>query len=72
MNKKTPKNESSNKYAYYSGLGFQMAATIGIATYIGHRIDESNGAEKPIWTAILALLGVGASIYLVIRSVTRR
>ena len=49
-----------------------MLAIIGVFTYIGYRIDQSRQAEKPIWTALLALVGVCISMYTVIRAVTRR
>jgi F0F1-type ATP synthase assembly protein I len=71
-NRKKSQQDSFKKYAYYSGIGFQMAATIGIFTYIGHRIDTHQQAGTPLWTAILALIGVTASIYLVIRSVMKK
>jgi len=48
-----------------------MLAIIGVFTYIGYRIDESRGAETPIWTALFALAGVCISMYTVIRAVTR-
>lgn len=59
------------KYAYFSGVGFQMLAIIGVFTYIGYRIDQSREAETPIWTALFALVGVCISMYTVIRAVTR-
>lgn len=59
------------RYAYFSGVGFQMLAIIGVFTYIGHRIDESHEADTPIWTALFALVGVCISMYTVIRAVTR-
>lgn len=67
---KSIKNSPVAKYAYFSGVGFQMIAIIGIFTYIGYRIDQSSLSEKPIWTAILSLIGVCLSIYFVIRMVT--
>ena len=70
--KKTSRSSSLGKYAYYSGAGFQMLAIIGIFAYAGHRIDESRQSEKPIFTAVLALVGVCISIYTVVRMVTRR
>ena len=73
--KEKDKDKSGNtltKYAYYSGLGFQMIAMIGIFTYIGYAIDERLNIEKPIFTAILSLLGVCMSLYSVIRSVNKR
>ncbi len=60
------------KYAYFSGVGFQMLAIIGVFTYIGHRIDQSREAETPVWTALLALAGVCISMYTVIRAVTKK
>lgn len=70
--KQSPTNASLAKYAYYSGVGFQMLAIIGVCAYIGHRIDESKQADKPIFTAVFALVGVCISIYTVVRMVIRR
>ncbi len=66
------KTSSLGKYAYYSGVGFQMLAIICAFAYAGHWIDESKQSDKPVFTAILALVGVCISIYTVIRSVTSR
>jgi len=60
-----------NSYAYYSGMGFQMIAVIGIFAFIGYQIDEGRGSNTPIFTAFLSLAGVCASMYLVIRSVNK-
>ncbi|EOR92716.1 hypothetical protein ADIARSV_4228 [Arcticibacter svalbardensis MN12-7] len=60
-----------NSYAYYSGLGFQMIAVIGVFTFIGYKIDETKSSATPIFTAFFSLAGVFASLYLVIRSVKK-
>ncbi|WP_257658050.1 AtpZ/AtpI family protein [Parapedobacter lycopersici] len=65
-------NDSLRKYAYFSGVGFQMLAIIGLFTYIGYRIDSAKDNENNVWTAIFALVGVCISIYTVIRAVTRK
>lgn len=70
--KQPTRTSAFGKYAYYSGVGFQMLAIICAFAYAGHRIDESKQSEKPVFTAILALVGVCISIYTVIRMVTRR
>ncbi|SEK18264.1 AtpZ/AtpI family protein [Parapedobacter koreensis] len=70
-NRPLPDNELS-KYAYFTGVGFQMLAIIGIFTYVGYRIDESRNTENSLWTALFALAGVCISIYTVIRALTRR
>lgn len=67
------KDENSlSKYAYYSGLGFQMIAIIGVFTFIGYKIDQNTDNPKPIFTAILSLLGVCVSLYTVIKSVKKQ
>ncbi|MFC3198910.1 AtpZ/AtpI family protein [Parapedobacter deserti] len=71
-NHKPSPNRSLGKYAYFTGVGFQMIAIIGVFTYIGFRIDESRNSEVLLWTALFALAGVCISIYTVIRAVTRR
>ncbi|WP_374166518.1 AtpZ/AtpI family protein [Arcticibacter sp. MXS-1] len=60
-----------NSYAYYTGLGFQMIAVIGVFAFIGHKIDESQASKTPLYTAFFSLAGVFASLYLVIRSVKK-
>ena len=70
-NPKSSRNDSLRKYAYFSGVGFQMLAIIGVFTYIGYRIDISQDTGT-IWTALLAVMGVSISIYTVIRAVTRK
>lgn len=69
--KHTKSSGTLARYAYFSGLGFQMIAIIGLFTYLGYRLDQSYATETPVWTAILSLTGVCLSIYFVIRSVTR-
>jgi len=67
-----PDRDAKSKYAYYSGLGFQMIAIIAVFTFIGVKLDASTGSERPIWAALCSLLGVGISLYSVIRSVNRK
>jgi hypothetical protein len=62
-----PKQEL-NSYARYSGIGFQMIAVIGIFMFIGYKIDQWRQSDKLIFTAILGMLGVCTSLYLIIRS----
>ena len=68
-NKKNEIEGQGRKYLKFSGMGFQMIATIGLFTYVGYKIDESaNHAAKWV-TALLSLIGVFISLYIVIRSV---
>ncbi len=60
-----------NSYAYYTGIGFQMIAVIGIFAFIGYKIDASQHTSTPLYTAFFSLAGVLASLYLVIRSIKK-
>jgi ATP synthase protein I len=73
-----PKNEPDENgkreisdYAKYSAIGFQMIAIIGLFTYGGYRIDESAHHQTKWVTAVLALVGVFISMYVVISSLKK-
>jgi F0F1-type ATP synthase assembly protein I len=70
-NRKGGENNLS-KYTYYSGMGFQMIAIIGVFTFIGYKVDQSMGNQKDIFTALLSLLGVCISLYSVIKTVNKQ
>lgn len=54
----------------WSGLGFQMLATIAFATWGGTKLDEANGSK---WiTPALAMLGVLLAIGLVLKKVLKK
>lgn len=70
--KKDPKENNSGSreqdsalktYARYAGLGFQMLVIILIFAWAGSKLDERSANEKPVYTAILSLLGVFVGIY---------
>lgn len=58
-----------SSYAQYGGMAFQMIAIIGIFAFAGYKIDHSRSAKTPIFTAVLSLLGVCISLYIIIRSI---
>ena len=68
MIKKKPK-KSLNKYAHFSGIAFQMAATIFIGAYIGTKLDEKYPNENNLFTLAFSLIFVFAALYMVIKQV---
>jgi hypothetical protein len=60
-----------SKFARFSSLGFQMGASIAIFTWFGTRLDKKFPNENSYWTLALALFGVFAGLYLVIRDVIK-
>lgn len=59
-----------NKYLKYSSLGFQMIASIGGMAWLGHYLDGRWTLETPWMTILFSLLGVTASIYLLIKQIS--
>lgn len=70
--KENKDENTSSSLVKYSGIGFQMLATIGLFAFIGYKIDEYQHHEKPIITAILSLLGVVISLYQVIKQLNAK
>ena len=61
----------ATNFAKYSGIAFQMLATIGIFSFIGYKIDQNRDSSKMIFTAIFGLVGVIISLISVIRSLNK-
>lgn len=66
MEEKENKKETTN-FVKYTGLGFQMLATIGVFAFGGYQLDEYLKHEKPVGMAISGLVGVLISLYQVVR-----
>ena len=62
-------NDGSKNIAKYSGMGFQMVVIIGLFTYAGYKIDEGAHHTTKWVTAVLSLIGVFISLYIIIRAV---
>lgn len=52
-------------------MGFQMIFVILIFYWAGSKLDERASGEKPVYTAILTILGVFAGIYLALKDFIR-
>ena len=62
--------DKTKSFAEYSGIAFQMLGTIGLGVYAGLKLDEWRGTQ-PLWTIVLSMTAIGASLYLFIRQLTR-
>lgn len=63
--------EKTTSFAQFSGIAFQMLGTIGLGVWAGLKLDEWQDNRRPIWTIVLALTAIGASLYLFIRQLTK-
>ena len=50
-------------------MTFQLFAGIGLGLWGGMKVDEMLGLEQPIFTLVLTLIGLAASLYLIIKEV---
>jgi len=48
-------------------MGFQIVVIILLFYWAGSKLDERASSEKPVYTAILTVLGVFAGIYIVLK-----
>ena len=68
--KKVP--EKTTSFVQFSGIAFQMLGTIGLGVWVGMKLDAWQQNHRPIWTIVLSLTAIGASLYLFIRQLTRK
>lgn len=65
------KKRALNDYIKYSGLGFQMIATMCLAAWAGMKLDEHYQVKSHLFTIFLLLFSVIASIYFAISTIMR-
>jgi F0F1-type ATP synthase assembly protein I len=63
--------KQGKSFAKYTGIAFQMLATIGLFCFIGYKIDQNRTSNKLLFTALLGLVGVIISLVQVVRSLNR-
>lgn len=62
-----PENKPVNNYLKYSGIGFQIAGTIGAGVFIGYELDKWQNTSQPYFTLGFALVFVPLGLYLGLR-----
>ena len=75
VNKSEPLKRTTEKttsFVQFSGIAFQMLGTIGLGVWGGMKIDEWQNNRTPVWTIILSMTAIGASLYLFIRQLTKK
>ena len=55
----------------FSQIGVQMMATIGLGTWLGYWLDGKYAMKNPLFTVVLSLVSIGASLYNVIRQLPK-
>jgi F0F1-type ATP synthase assembly protein I len=60
-----------SNYLKFSALAFQMGVLITAAALGGNWLDEKQSNKHPIWTIVLILIAIFASLYQIIREVIK-
>lgn len=63
--------KQANAYLKYSGMAFQMLATIALAVWAGIALDRYLAWRFPAATVLFALAGIFASLWQVIKSLPK-
>lgn len=66
MDKKQPK-KSANDYMKYSGLAFQLGATIAIGAFVGYKLDQWAGFEQQYLTILFVMIFAFAGLYVALK-----
>lgn len=62
-----PDKTQTENYLKYSGMAFQLGAAVLMGTLAGKYIDKHLQLEKPYFTLLLALIGVIAGLYSILK-----
>jgi ATP synthase protein I len=57
-------NKEVNNYLRYSGMGFQIAATIGVGVFIGFELDKWLKTSGPYFTLGFSLVFLILALYI--------
>ncbi|MBK7871619.1 MAG: AtpZ/AtpI family protein [Saprospiraceae bacterium] len=74
----TPSPEDEDKrsqpvqYMKYTGMAFQMAATIAIGVLLGRFLDRRLHTEQAYFTALFALVFTVAAMYLAVKDFLKK
>jgi ATP synthase protein I len=66
------RKQSLNVLARYSGMAFQIAATIIVCLFLGKWLDKVLALKFPDFTVSLTILGVFLGVYFVIRELLKK
>jgi uncharacterized membrane protein YfcA len=53
-------------------MGMQMAISVFAGAWLGKRLDTHFQTESPIWTAVLALVFLCTSMYVILKDLLRK
>ena len=70
VEQRDPKRKA-NPYLKYSGLGLQLLLTIGVAGWLGYKLDGYLSLKFPVFTLLFGFIAFAGSLYQVYRNLTK-
>ena len=67
-----PKQNSQNDLMRYAGLGAQIFVSLGLAVFVGYKLDRWLKISLPLLVWLLPLIVLIAMIYSLIRETSKR
>jgi len=61
----------NNKFLKYSGLGIQLLVTIGLAAFLGWKLDRYLELKFPVFLLSFVLLSFGGTMYHLYRTLNK-
>ncbi|MBS1556384.1 MAG: AtpZ/AtpI family protein [Bacteroidota bacterium] len=61
----------NNKFLKYSGLGIQLLVTIGLAAFLGLKLDQYLELKFPVFLLSFVLLSFGGTMYHLYRTLNK-
>ncbi|HEX7015566.1 MAG TPA: AtpZ/AtpI family protein [Cyclobacteriaceae bacterium] len=65
---KSVRRRRQNTVIRYGGLGMQMLLTIGVAGWLGHKLDEYLALEFPAFLLLFVMVALGGTLYKLYRA----
>ena len=65
---RTEVKKNTTSILRFAGMGFQLAAAIGLGVVVGMKVDEHLMWEQPMGTALFGLIGLAAGMYQVLKA----
>lgn len=66
---KSVRRRRRNTVIRYGGLGMQMLLTIGVAGWLGHKLDDYLALKFPAFLLVFVMLALGGTLYKLYRAV---
>jgi ATP synthase protein I len=71
LNSTQKSTKKQNPYMKYSGMGFQLVAALCLGAWLGDFLDKKMANQTPYFTILLLLLFLAASLFSIIRDLTK-